>query len=123
QLAQEQRQILAVGGNIGDIGTASCAPTGVARKRRIEGKVAAKACEVPGFDHVHAASCTSCRGTLPIDPAPIVSTMSLSWTSAWMADATPPTCSTNTGSTLPATRNARASARPSAATSGGSPAA
>lgn len=40
-----------------------------------------------------------------------------------MASAISPISSTNTGSTLPATRNARVSARPSAATIGASPAA
>lgn len=40
-----------------------------------------------------------------------------------MACGMAPMSSTNTGSTLPATRRARASVRPSAATMGGSPAA
>ena len=62
-------------------------------------------------------------GQTPIDPAPIVNTTSPSRTTSRIACGIVATSSTKTGSTLPATRSARASARPSAATIAGSPAA
>ena len=71
--------------------------------------------------HHHAAP-ASCAGTVPIEPAPIVTTTSPSRATSRIAGAMSPTVSTNTGSTRPATRTARASARPSAATIGASPA-
>ena len=66
---------------------------------------------------------TSLPGTAPIEPAPMVITTSPSRATSRIACGMAAMSSTNTGSTLPATRIARASVRPSAATIGASPAA
>src|SRR5262245_17216573 len=91
------------------LGRAAGAPAQVSRDRLAE---------VEGVGHVHA----SCAATLPIEPAPIVTTTSPSCARRRIASGISPMSSTNTGSTPPATRSARASARPSAATIGASPA-
>ena len=62
-------------------------------------------------------------GEPPIEPAPMVTTTSPSLAAARIAAAMSAMFSTNTGSTRPATRTARASVLPSAATMGASPAA
>ncbi len=69
--------------------------------------------------------CASLRrgATVPIEPAPIAITTSPSRTCSTMVVPSSSTLSAKIGSTLPATRSARASARPSAATIGASPAA
>src|ERR1700744_4304940 len=72
--------------------------------------------------HFTPSFCARRPGTPPIEPAPIVITTSPSRTSVVSASGTSSTVSTNTGSVLPATRIARARARPSAATIGASPA-
>lgn len=66
---------------------------------------------------------TTLPGTAPMEPAPMQMTTSPSRALSRMACGMAAMSSTNTGSTLPATRRARASERPSAATMGGSPAA
>src|SRR5262249_58437053 len=72
--------------------------------------------------HVHLPPFRSAPGTVPIDPAPMVSTTSPARASLRIASGISAIFSTNTGSTLPAPRIARASERPSAATIGASPA-
>src|SRR5204863_3654083 len=81
-------------------------------------ELAAQSMEMQRFGHVHV----SCAATLPIEPAPIVTTTSPLCATRRMACGSAVRCSTNTGSTLPATRTARASERPSAAMIGASPA-
>jgi hypothetical protein len=66
---------------------------------------------------------TTCAGTAPIEPAPMAMTTSPAFACSRMVAGISPMSSTKTGSTLPATRKARASERPSAATIGASPAA
>src|SRR5690554_2005288 len=61
-------------------------------------------------------------GTLLMEPAPMITTTSPSRTKSRIACGSSATSSTKTGSTRPATRRALASARPSAATRGCSPA-
>ena len=67
-------------------------------------------------------SSTSCAGTPPIEPAPMHITTSPSAPWRQIACGMSAMSSTNSGSTLPATRTERASERPSAATIGASPA-
>src|SRR5206468_1774606 len=78
--------------------------------------------------HVHAhddslLKSATFAATPPIEPAPIAITTSPSRDWSRIVAGNSATSSTNTGSTLPATRSARASERPSAATIGASPAA
>ena len=80
----------------------------------------------PSWARTRGASCGTSRvepldelaGTAPIEPAPIAITTSPSCACSITACASSATSSTNTGSTWPATRSARASERPSAATIG-----
>jgi len=81
----------------------------------------AQALEAMDFGERHHGD-TSCCGVPPIEPAPIVTTMSPSRASPRSASGRSAMSSTKTGSTRPATRSARVNARPSAATMGASPA-
>ena len=66
---------------------------------------------------------TNLPGTAPIEPAPMVNTTSPARATSRIVCGMAAMSSTKTGSTLPTTRKARASERPSAATMGASPAA
>src|SRR5258705_9357541 len=117
-LAQESTQVVQVCRYVEAIGPAAGAPGHVPAHGLVRLELPAKILEVHRLGHVHA----SCAGTLPMEPAPMVSTTSPARATRRMASGISPMSSTNTGSTLPATRTARASDRPSAATMGGSPA-
>src|SRR5690606_17074288 len=72
QAAQEALQVLGVGGLEVPVGRAAGAPAHVARHRLSVPEGAAQRLEEAGFGHVHMSS----AGTLPIDPAPMVTTTS-----------------------------------------------
>src|SRR6185295_16715220 len=119
QLAQERPQVVDIGRHIDAVRAPAGAPADVAGHRLVEPQVTEQLAEAEGFGHVHC----SCAGTPPIEPAPMVMTTSRSSAARRMASGMAAISSTNKGSTFPATRTARASERPSAATIGGSPAA
>src|SRR5690606_28333682 len=73
--------------------------------------------------HTASSMLASLPGTAPMLPAPMVITTSPSRAAERIILGMSAMSSTNTGSTVPATRIARASERPSAATTGVSPAA
>src|SRR6478736_1163680 len=75
------------------------------------------------FEGTAPPSSTTFAGTAPIEPAPMQITTSPSRALSRIARGIAAISSTKTGSTLPATRRARARERPSAATIGASPAA
>src|SRR4051794_1900247 len=129
--AHETREIFEVAGKVRAIRRAACAPAGVFAHRLVQAKLAAEPAlgNTFQFSHVHASyTCPFCLrpasapGTAPIEPAPIVTTTSPERARSRIACGSSLTCSMKTGSTLPATRIARASALPSAATMGASPA-
>src|SRR5712691_8030541 len=118
QLAQERREVLQIGRQVEDSRAPARPPADMARHRLIAPEVAAQSMEMQRFGHVHV----NCAATLPIEPAPMVTTTSPLCATRRMASGSAVMSSTNTGSTLPATRTARASDRPSAAMIGASPA-
>src|SRR6185369_670349 len=122
KLTDECGEIVAVGGNVEAVGRTAATPARVARKRNVARQRAAQHGERLRLAHDHSPVAFSIAGTCPIDPAPIVITTSPALASDASASGISTTLSTNTGSTLPATRTARARARPSAATIGASPA-
>src|SRR4030095_486903 len=97
QLAQEQGQIVAIGGNIKRVRRPTRAPARVSRERCIAGQRSAQTSEVEGLVHHHWVSC---EAVAPMDPAPIVSTTSPSRASVRIAAGSSATSSTNTGSTF-----------------------
>src|SRR5947209_20164 len=81
QWAQERAEILEVRGDIESIGIAAGAPADVAAHRLIGPELPAQSVEMRYLGHVHA----SCAGTLPMEPAPIVTTTSPSRATRRMA--------------------------------------
>ena len=131
QLADERREIVAIGRHVDALARPAAAPARVARERDVARQRAAQRGERLRLVHHHAPSAAGrvqrmarreqgrrladrARAHRDDDVAVAHERAIASGSSA--------VASTNTGSTLPATRTARASARPSAATIGGSPA-
>ena len=118
QLADERREIVAIRRHVDALARSAAPPARVARERDVARQRAAQRGERPRLAHHHAPSArasaettlpaASIGGIRPIEPAPIVTTTSPSRTSARSASGSSAGPSTNTGSTLPATRTARA---------------
>src|SRR6185503_3395505 len=119
KLREERAQVVEVGRDVEAVGLAAGAPAHVPRHGLVPPQLAAQLRELERFAHVHV----SCAATLPIEPAPMVTTTSPSRAERRIASGRAVMSSMNCGSTWPATRSARASERPSAATIGDSPAA
>src|SRR2546422_76808 len=121
---EECSEVGAVGRNVGASGDAARAPADMLRHRFVQpqGTAQRDARSVDRLSHVHLPVLASAAGTPPIEPAPMVSTTSPGRTTLRMASGMSAILSTNMGSVLPATRIARTSERPSAATIGVSPA-
>src|SRR5204862_4258142 len=109
QLAQEGAEILQVGRRVEEIRGPAGAPAHMAAHRLVALELSAQSLELQRLGHVHA----SCAGTLPIEPAPMVSTTSPGRAIWRIVCGMSPISSLNTGSTLPPSPHARASERAS----------
>src|SRR5256885_6906498 len=96
QLAQEGSEVRQIGRHVEDSRAPARPPADMARHRLIAPEVAAQSMEMQEFGHVHV----SCAATLPIEPAPIVTTTSPLCATRRMACGSAVRSSTNTGSTL-----------------------
>src|SRR5260221_6147086 len=107
--AEEDGQILRIGRRVEAVRAAPGAPADVPRHRLVVPQPAPQLAELDWVSHVHARISARFAGTLPIEPAPMVTTTSPSFALRRIAAGMSAMSSTNTGSTLPYTRNARAS--------------